>query len=86
LYFCAKKILDKRDVPIIPFNTIANNKHVPDPRSIIQIALSSYRNSGVSDEELATHICQSLMLLMTDYDLHIDVYNGNPHGLFFAQK
>lgn len=78
--------MDNKIYPITPFNSIANSKHFPDPRSIIQIALSDYRNSDLSDKELAKHICSSLMLLMSDHDLHIEVYSEGHHGLVFMKK
>lgn len=79
--------MDKKEFPITPFNDIANGWHIPDPRSIIQVALSDYRDSDLSDKELAKHICSSLMLLMLDHNLCIDVYDGeHPYGLLFKQK
>lgn len=79
--------MDIKEMPITPFNAIGNRKHIPDPRSIIQIALSDYRDSDLSDKELAKHICSSLMSLMMDYDLSVEVYTEeHPYGLIFKQK
>lgn len=79
--------MDRKEIPVIPFNDIADGKHIPDPRSIIQVALSDYRNSDISDKELARHICSSLMLLMIDYALSIEAYTkDHPYGLVFKQK
>ena len=70
--------------PIIAFNDIEPNKHLPDPRSIIQIALSDYRDSDLTDKELAEHICRSLSLIMTDFDLVIDTFNH--FNILFKKK
>lgn len=79
--------MKKKEFPITPFNEIVCNKHIPDPRSIIQVALSDYRSSNLSDKELAKHICSSLMLLMMDYGLNIEAYtNAHPCGLVFKHK
>ncbi len=60
------------DYPIIAFSEIDGKKHFPNPRSIIQIALSDYRNSNLTDRELADHICNSLSLVMNDFCMVID--------------
>jgi len=65
-----------KDYPIVPFSLVKDNKHLPDPRSIIQIALSDYRESQLSDKELAEHICDSLGLLMKEQNLTIEPYNN----------
>lgn len=79
--------MDRKEIPITPFCLLADRKHVPDPRSIIQVALSDYRYSDLQDRELAEHICSSLILLMSDHNLNIEVHgDGNPHGLVFKQK
>ncbi len=71
-----------KDYPIIPFNLVKGNKHLPDPRSIIQIALSDYRKSELSDKELAEHICNSLGLLIKEQNLTIEPYNNTPYLTF----
>lgn len=79
--------MDRKETPIVPFNDIADRKHLPDPRSIIQVALSDYRGSDLPDNELAKHICSSLMLLMMDYDLSVEANTEEPpYGLIFKQK
>lgn len=65
------------NLPTIPFNEIGESKHLPNPRSIVQIAVSDYRNSNLSDKELTEHICNSLALLMKDYNLKIKRYEEN---------
>lgn len=72
--------------PIIPFCELYNDNHIPDPRSIIQIAVSDYRNSNMSDKELSEHICNSLALLMKDYQLNIECYNDTSHLIFRENK
>ena len=64
-------------LPEIPFNEIGESTHLPNPRSVVQIAVSDYRNSALSDKELTEHICNSLALLMKDYNLKIKRYEGN---------
>lgn len=71
-----------KDYPIIPFNLMKDDKYLPDPRSIIQIALSDYRKSELSDKELAEHICNSLGLLMKERNLTIELYNNKPYLTF----
>lgn len=70
--------------PIIAFSEIDGKKHLPNPRSIIQIALSDYRDSDLSDRELAEHICNSLSLLMNDFSMVID--NIESFELIFKSK
>lgn len=79
--------MDRKEFPVTPFCVLADRKHVPDPRSIIQVAQSDYRYSDLQDRELAEHICSSLKLLMSDHNLHIEAYDDKSfHGLVFKQK
>lgn len=70
------------DELVVPFCMLDDNKHLPNPRSIIQIAISDYRNSAISDKELSEHICNSLALLMKDYNLNIECYKDTFHLVF----
>lgn len=74
------------DKPIIPYCVLDDNKHIPNPRSIIQIAISDYRNSDMSDKELSEHICNSLALLMQDHHSSIICYNDTSHLVFSKKK
>lgn len=64
------------EIPVIPFCEIRDGVYIPNPQSIIQIALSNYRNSDLSDKELASHICGSLGTLMLGSNLKIETYNN----------
>lgn len=48
---------------LIPFNNV-ENICIPNPRSVIQIAVSDTRSSHLSDKEMAEHICASLFHIM----------------------
>jgi hypothetical protein len=73
-------------LPILAFSALKSETHLPDPRSIIQIAVSDYRNSNLSDKELAEHICNSLSLMMADYDLVIASYKKSINLVFIENK
>lgn len=62
------------ETPVIPFCEIREGVHIPSPQSIIQLGLSNYRKSDLSDRELADHICNSLGLLMMENNLKIELY------------
>lgn len=70
--------------PIIPFNNISD-RNIPNPRSVIQIAVSDSRNRGMSDEELARHICASLFNIMSSNHAVIGCDN-NSELLLFEKK
>lgn len=74
------------DELIIPYCILSDNKHIPDPRSVIQIAISDYRNSNISDKEISEHICRSLALLMQDHRMRIVCYNDTFHLVFSENK
>lgn len=58
------------DELIIPFDRVGD-VNVPNPRSVILVALADYRRSGCSDNELARHICASLYNVANS--LHADI-------------
>lgn len=49
--------------PIIPFERIGGTP-IPCPKSLIQLALSDYRNSDMTDRELAEYISQCLFSVL----------------------
>ncbi len=53
--------------PIIPFDRI-DNFPVPCPRAVIQLALSDYRNSDMTDRELADYISECLFSILSRAD------------------
>lgn len=50
--------------PIIPFEHI-DGFPVPCPRAVIQLALSDYRNSDITDRELADYISECLFSILS---------------------
>lgn len=75
-----------KNLPIVPFCKIEDNKYIPNPRSVIQIAVSDYRNSDLSDRELAEHICESLSLLMINHNVIIERYDDTSNLIFRENK
>lgn len=73
-------------IPIVAFSSLDNGKCFPDPRSIVQIALSDYRDSSISNERLAEHICCSLAQMIMDYDLRIGCREKKYHLSFEDNK
>lgn len=71
-----------KNLPIAPFCKIEDNKYIPNPRSVIQIAVSDYRNSDLSDRELAEHICENLSLLMISHNVIIERYDDTLNLIF----
>ena len=55
---------------IIPFDRV-RNINIPTPRSVILVALSDYRSSSCSNDELARHICASLYNIANS--IHADI-------------
>lgn len=70
--------------PTIPFNNVSG-RNMPNPRSVIQIAVSDSRNRGMSDEELARHICASLYNILYSNNAVIGCDN-NSELLLFKEK
>ena len=58
------------DELMIPFDRVGD-VNVPNPRSVILVALADYRRSGCSDNELARHICASLYNVANSF--HADI-------------
>lgn len=64
------------NLPIKQFCSLKNGKHFPTPNSIIQVAVSDYRRSDISDREFAENICKSLSIIMEDYNLKLASFPG----------
>lgn len=63
------------EYPLIPFNEI-DNKYVPNPRSIIQVAISDCLAKGINTErDIAIHVCHSLYNFMTYTDCFVTSVN-----------
>ena len=70
--------------PTIPFNSVSGH-NIPNPRSVIQIAVSDSRNSGMSDEDMARYICASLYNILYSNEAVIGCDN-NSELLLFEEK
>lgn len=59
------------EYPLIPFDDV-NGKNIPNPRSIIQVAISDCLAKGdMTERDIAIHVCNSLHAFMSYMDCSI---------------
>lgn len=68
----------------IPFNNVSG-RNMPNPRSVIQIAVSDSIGRSMSPEEIARHICASLYNILYSNEAVIGC-DDNSELLLFEEK
>ncbi|WP_321437302.1 hypothetical protein [uncultured Bacteroides sp.] len=68
----------------LPFCLLPDGILIPDPRSIILVAISNNRDRNISDKELTDIICDSLNAIMSQNSLQIEEDKNSP--LLFTPK
>ncbi len=64
------------DNTILQFDSIGNGEHYPNVRSVVQIALSDYRFSEMTDKELTEHIMTALAYAMVKQNLKVVLFEN----------
>lgn len=83
----AEKIvcMDKNKFPIHDFSDV-HGVTMPCPRSIVQVAISDGIASGLSERDLAMHVCGALSAIMMFDNVSIGLKDGKDILIFKEEK